>query len=285
MSPLPTRRSAPGWSRMTRLSVRLDTAKAMRAGMLALITPVRTLTLGRWVAMTRWMPTARAIWAMRVMRVLHVAGGHHHEVVQLVDHDDDERQPLVDARSSVAVARLPGSGGLELAPVEGGVVAGDVADADLVQQVVAPLHLLHRPLQGVGRLLGVGDHLGEQVGQPVVLAHLDPLRVDQDEPHLVGGAAHQDRGDDAVDAARLARPGGPGDEQVGHGGEVHEHRPGRRCPCRRPPRAGGWPSWPRARPGCRRATRGGGCWLGTSTPMAERPGMGARMRTSADAMA
>ena len=65
MSPLPTRRSAPGWSRMTRLSARLDTAKARRAGTLALMTPVMTLTDGRWVAMTRWMPTARAIWAMR----------------------------------------------------------------------------------------------------------------------------------------------------------------------------------------------------------------------------
>ena len=67
MSPLPTRRSAPGWSKMTRLSARLDTAKASRAGMLALMTPVMTLTDGRWVATTRWMPTARAIWASRVM--------------------------------------------------------------------------------------------------------------------------------------------------------------------------------------------------------------------------
>ena len=67
MSPLPTSFSAPGWSRMTRLSVRLDTANAMRAGMLALMTPVMTLTLGRWVATIRWMPTARAFWAMRVI--------------------------------------------------------------------------------------------------------------------------------------------------------------------------------------------------------------------------
>ena len=67
MSPLPTSFSAPGWSRMTRLSVRLDTANATRAGMLALITPVITLTLGRCVATIRWMPTARAFWAMRVM--------------------------------------------------------------------------------------------------------------------------------------------------------------------------------------------------------------------------
>ena len=65
MSPWPMSRSAPGWSRMTRLSAREDTANASRDGMLALMTPVMTSTDGRWVAMTRWMPTARAIWAMR----------------------------------------------------------------------------------------------------------------------------------------------------------------------------------------------------------------------------
>ena len=62
---MPTKRSAPGWSRITRLSVRLDTAKARRAGMFALIRPVITLVDGRWVATTRWMPTARAFWAIR----------------------------------------------------------------------------------------------------------------------------------------------------------------------------------------------------------------------------
>ena len=62
MSPLPSRRSAPVWSRITRESVELDTAKARRAGTLALMRPVMTLTDGRWVAITRWMPTARAIW-------------------------------------------------------------------------------------------------------------------------------------------------------------------------------------------------------------------------------
>ena len=155
MSPWPTSRSAPAWSRMTLESVAEATAKARRAGTLALITPVMTLTDGRWVAMTRWMPTARAIWAMRQIDVLHVAGGHHHEVGQLVDDDEDERQALELA----VLARL----GLQLATVVGRVVAGDVADADLGQQVVAALHLLDRPVQRVGRLLGVGHHLGEQV--------------------------------------------------------------------------------------------------------------------------
>ncbi len=52
---------------MTRESVRLETANAARAGMLALMTPVMTFTDGRCVATIRWMPTARAFWAMRVI--------------------------------------------------------------------------------------------------------------------------------------------------------------------------------------------------------------------------
>ena len=37
----------------------------MRVGKLALMSPVTTSTEGRWVAMIRWMPTARAICASR----------------------------------------------------------------------------------------------------------------------------------------------------------------------------------------------------------------------------
>ena len=60
MSPCPTSLSAPPWSRMTLLSVRLETAKAILAGMFALITPVMTLVEGRCVATTKWIPTALA---------------------------------------------------------------------------------------------------------------------------------------------------------------------------------------------------------------------------------
>ena len=59
MSPLPISFSAPGWSRMTRLSASVLTENARRLGMFALITPVMTSTDGRCVAITRWMPTAR----------------------------------------------------------------------------------------------------------------------------------------------------------------------------------------------------------------------------------
>lgn len=53
ISPLPRSFSAPPRSRIVRESVCEDTAKAMREGMFALITPVITSTEGRCVAITR----------------------------------------------------------------------------------------------------------------------------------------------------------------------------------------------------------------------------------------
>jgi len=46
--------------------------KEMRVGKLALIVPVMTSTDGRCVAMMRWMPAARAIWASLWDRALDV---------------------------------------------------------------------------------------------------------------------------------------------------------------------------------------------------------------------
>ena len=45
--------------------MRLVTWKLTRVGKFALMVPVMTSTEGRWVAMTIWMPAARAIWARR----------------------------------------------------------------------------------------------------------------------------------------------------------------------------------------------------------------------------
>ena len=67
MSPLPSSLSAPISSSTTRLSVRLATWKAMRAGRFDLIRPVITSTVGFCVASTRWMPTARLFCARRMM--------------------------------------------------------------------------------------------------------------------------------------------------------------------------------------------------------------------------
>ena len=67
MSPRPSSCSAPIESRIVRLSTRAATRKEMRDGKLALIRPVITSTDGRCVARIRWMPTARAICARRVI--------------------------------------------------------------------------------------------------------------------------------------------------------------------------------------------------------------------------
>ena len=69
MSPLPMRVSAPPRSRMVRESICEVTLKPMRVGRLALMRPVMTSVDGRCVASTRWMPAARASWAMRATEV------------------------------------------------------------------------------------------------------------------------------------------------------------------------------------------------------------------------
>ena len=74
MSPCPSSDSAPFWSRITRESVCEDTAKAIRDGTLALIIPVMTSTRGLCVASTRWMPTARAFCARRMIESSTSAG-------------------------------------------------------------------------------------------------------------------------------------------------------------------------------------------------------------------
>ena len=102
MSPMPSSDSAPFWSRITRESVCEDTANAIRDGTLALIMPVITSTRGDCVASTRWMPTARAFWAIRMIESSTSAGRDHHQVRELVDHAQDVRQ-----RRLVAASRGP----------------------------------------------------------------------------------------------------------------------------------------------------------------------------------
>ena len=63
--------------------------------MLALITPVMTSTDGRCVAITRWMPDGARHLRDAADARLDVARSHHHQVVELVDDDEDVRQALV----------------------------------------------------------------------------------------------------------------------------------------------------------------------------------------------
>ena len=53
-----------------------------------------------------------------------------------------------------------------------------------------------------------------------VVAQLQPLGIDQDQPHLVGRRLVEDRHDEGVDGHALARAGRAGNEQVRHGVQV-----------------------------------------------------------------
>jgi hypothetical protein len=74
MSPRPISVSAPFVSRIVLESTWRGTWNAIREGRLALMTPVMTFTDGRCVAMTRWIPAARASCARRAIDVSISAG-------------------------------------------------------------------------------------------------------------------------------------------------------------------------------------------------------------------
>src|SRR4029450_6192558 len=93
MSPRPMRSSAPGASRIVRESIWDAIANAIRLGKLALMSPVTTLTLGRCVARTMWMPVARAFWASRAIgsSAVLAAGQRAIQGLHLVDRPLERR--------------------------------------------------------------------------------------------------------------------------------------------------------------------------------------------------
>ena len=130
---------------------------------------------------------------------LHVLTGNHHEVGELVDHDDEVRHVLgrvlrVGVLSAVDVA----------------VVRLDVTHLVVLEDLEPALHLGHAPLQGARGLARLGDHGHVEVGQARVAGELDTLGVHHDEPDLLGRGAHEHAHDDGVEEHRLAGAGGAG---------------------------------------------------------------------------
>ena len=206
MSPWPSRLSAPAPSRITRESVCDETANAMRDGTFALIIPVITSTDGRCVASTRWIPTARDFCASRMTASSTSCG----EII------------IRSASSSMTTSRYGQA--LLAALAQRAVRLGEVARPQNRQLLVAPLHLRDDVRQRRGGLLRARHDRREQVRDRLVEPELDPLRVDQDHAHLVRRRAEQDRREDRVDAAGLARAGRAGDQEVRHAREVGPDR-------------------------------------------------------------
>ena len=130
---------------------------------------------------------------------LHVGGGCHHQVGQLVDDDDDLRHG--------------GTLGISCGDL---IVARQVTDAHLLDEAEAALHLVDGAVERTCGLLGVGDDGAEQVGQLAVHGELHLLGVDEDELDLVGLGLVEDTHDDGVDTHRLTHTRCTCDEQVGH---------------------------------------------------------------------
>ena len=177
--------------------------------------------------------------ARHLRKALHrrfdVLAGDHHQVGHLVDDHDDIGHRivihlllLVDGAAGCAVEaglhRARQHLALGFGLQDAGIVALDVAHAELRHALVALLHLAHRPFERDHRLLRVGHDRREQMRDAVIDRQLEHLRIDHDEFALVGRQPVEQRQDHGVDADRLARAGGAGDEKMRHARQVGDDR-------------------------------------------------------------
>ena len=144
--------------------------------------------------------------------VLHLFGGGHHQVGQLVDDNDN----LGHGGHGLAVLVLVVLGGGQA------VVALQVAHVALGENLIALHHLRNGPAQGAGGLAGVRDDRHQHVGHAVILCQFHGLGVDHQETHLVRAGLVEHAHNQGVDAHRLTRACGAGDEQVGHLGQIRD---------------------------------------------------------------
>ena len=149
--------------------------------------------------------------------VFYVASRNHHQVIQLINHNQDVRN-AIKTLISVLFFR-------QIATVVRSVVTNDVSETSLNQQVVASLHLFDCPTQRIGSLLWVCYWRREQVWQPRVLRHFNLLWVNQNHLHLIRSRTHQHRRDDAVNRTRLTSTRGTSNQHVWSCRDIEKHCP------------------------------------------------------------
>ncbi len=104
------------------------------------------------------------------------------------------------------------------------VVARQVADAESGHQGVAALHLRDAPAQRVRGLLHVGDDRREEMRDTFVDRELEHLRVDHDQPDVLGRGLVQEAQHHRVQAHGLTGARGASDQEVRHAREVRHDR-------------------------------------------------------------
>ena len=144
---MPTSFSAPGWSRMTRLSVERRHGER-HAGRHVGLDHAGDHVDRRPLGGDDQVDAHGARLLGDAGDLLHVARRDHHQVVELVDDDDDVRHPV--ERAGVLALLLP-----QVATVERCVVPADVAEADLGQHVVAPSISLHAHCRALAAFFGL----------------------------------------------------------------------------------------------------------------------------------
>jgi len=158
-------------------------------------------------------------------RCFHLGGAGHHQIRQLVDHDDDVRENaalvLALLEADVRIFRLEQWSAVPDFLIE----VLNVARAVGREQLIALLHFEHGPLEQRRGVPVVRDHLVPLVRQRVVDGELDHFRVDHQEAECLGRVAVDQRGDQCIHAHRLAAAGGAGNEQLRHLRQVGNRAP------------------------------------------------------------
>ena len=126
-------------------------------------------------------------------RLLNVRPVQHHQIRQLVDDDDDVRQRLLVHVLKQIIAAI----------IEQLVELIDISHMVRRQQLQPPFHLANGVPQRIRRQLRLGDDRRKQMRNPLIHSQLNPLRIDQDHPHLFRRGLEQHAHDHRVDRDRF----------------------------------------------------------------------------------
>ena len=129
--------------------------------------------------------------------------GGHHEVGKLVD-DDNHKWHFVEF-----------SGGLCFR-----VVAGDVTDLFVGENLVTIFHLLDDPLEKAYGVFGIADDGMDEVGNFAKESEFDSFRVDEHQFELFRGESVEQAQNEVAHADRLSTARGSSYKEVGGFGEV-----------------------------------------------------------------
>ena len=164
-------------------------------------------------------PDSSALLRQANNMLFHFLSRCHHQVGNFVSHNDDEWQAGGNTTFFGLILRLQAAVDFGFPKL---IETRNVSNTRLGQQLVSLFHLLHSPSQDRLSLSHIGHDGVHQMGKPTVSAQLDHFGVDHQHPHFVRSARHQHRSNNGVEADALACSGATGDQQVGHGREVHD---------------------------------------------------------------